>query len=153
MESDHSSVETGPSVPVSLRLLMSLPPSPNYEEKGVNKEMDEDGNGILPIPDSGYTTSGEKLPLLHCHWEQTLTLVVTVCITMLVVSMEVQPWDDRQTSVHCSCGKFSFFFMSGFFSGVEGSVSGFMAGCTFGLEWVTGKEPYTGERQRGAGTS
>lgn len=111
MESDHSSVETGPSVPVSLRLLMSLPPSPNYEEKGVNKEMDEDGNGILPIPDSGYTTSGEKLPLLHCHWEQTLTLVVTVCITMLVVSMEVQPWDDRQTSVHCSCGKFSFFYV------------------------------------------
>lgn len=53
MESDHGFVETGPSVPVNLCLLISLPPSSYYKEKEVNKEMDEDGNGILPIPDSG----------------------------------------------------------------------------------------------------
>lgn len=80
MESDHSSVETGPSVSVNLCLLISFPPSSYYKEKEVNKEMDEDGNGILPIPDSGYTTSGEKPSLLFCHWELTSTLVVTVAV-------------------------------------------------------------------------
>lgn len=80
MESDHGSVEMGPSVSVNLCLLISFPPSSYYKEKEVNKEMDEDGNGILPIPDSGYTTSGEKPSLLYCHWELTSTLVVTVAV-------------------------------------------------------------------------
>lgn len=60
--------------------LYPSPPSSYYKEKEVNKEMDEDGNGILPIPDSGYTTSGEKPSLLYCHWELTSTLVVTVAV-------------------------------------------------------------------------